>query len=486
MDTSGTNVTAPNYHGCTAPCMTRITFGNSAGDTRSSPFYDYNADALYVGDNAGVLHKFTGIFGSTTPAEASSPWPITVSSGATLSGPVYDSNAGTSTGSGNIYVGDSNGLLWYVRESGSTVGTCTASGSPPCLGQGSVNVGNSSLRPIVDAPIVDSSSEKVFAFIGCSGTSANCGHAENSVSVVQSPVDLGTGTVVTGAIGTSSRESNTFDGDFDNNYYSGNYANGHLYACGLLIGGAARTLYQLSFSAAGQLSTTVVTGPGLALDATSDCSSVTEIFNGTTDRIFMSVPNEGIPSGCTNSGCLMSFVVTAWEASTSYAAGQEILDSNGAIEDVTTGGTSGSTQPTWPGTGSNVTDGSVHWTNQGPFLGTTFPWQGGVTYGTGTVILDSNFNIEKVTAAGMSGLTQPTWPTTVGGIVVDKQVTWTNEGPGNANLAASGGASGIIMDNTVGTALSGASQVYFSPLLNGTCDAISSVGCAIQASQQGL
>jgi len=106
------------------------------------------------------------------------------------------------------------------------------------------------------------------------------------------------------------------------------------------------------------------------------------------------------------------------------------------------------------------------------------------------VILDSNFNLEQVTANtgnDHSGAMEPTWPTTIGGTVVDNHVTWTMEGPGNANLAEAGGTSGLIIDNTVpsGT-LSGASQVYFSPLLNGSCGASSSVGCAVQASQQGL
>jgi hypothetical protein len=491
MDTGSTNVSAASYHGCTAPCMTRLTFSNSANDGHSSPFYDYDSDALYVGDDSGALHKFTGVFGSVTPAEAFSSWPIMVSSGEALTGPVYDTNTGSSTGSGNIYVGDSIGNLWFVRETGSTVGACTASGTPPCLGENDVAVGDGSTRPL-DAPIVDSSSEHVYAFTGCRGAVANCGTATDSAEVVQSPVALGTGTVVTDNLGISSRESNTFDGDFDNNYYSGDYSNGHLYACGNLIGAEARILYQLSFTAAGQLNTTVVTGPALGLDATSDCSSsITEIFNGTTDRIFMSIPSAGLPTGCAGTGCLMSFVVTAWTAGTSYAAATEILDSNGGIEKVTTAGTSGTTQPTWPTTvGNTVADHTVTWTYEGPFLGTTSAWAASTKYAVNAVILDSNFNLEKVTAItgnDDSGSTEPTWPTTVGGTVVDHNVTWTNEGPGNSNLAVSGGGSGVIIDNTVplGT-LSGASQVYFSPLLNGTCGASSGVGCAIQASQQGL
>ena len=490
MDTSSNNVTAANYHACTAPCMTRLTFSNSPSDSDSSPFYDYDADALYVGDDAGVLHKFTHIFGTGTPAEATGSWPITVSSGVALTGPVYDSNTGSSNGSGNIYVGDRVGNLWFVKETGSTVGACVALETPPCLGQNSLAIGDGSTRPL-DAPIVDSSSEHVYAFTGCEGSGVNCGDLNSFAEVVQSPVALGTGTVVTDDLGASSRESNTYDGDFDNNYYSGDYTNAHLYACGNLTGDNPRTLYQLSFNSAGQLNSTVVTGPALSAASSSACSSITEIFNGTTDRIFTSVANAAVPSGCSGTGCVMSFVVTAWDAATSYAAGTEILDSNGGIEKVTTAGTSGSTQPTWPTTvNTTVTDHSVTWTYEGPFLGTTSAWAAQTAYALNMVILDSNFNLEQVTANtgnDHSGAMEPTWPTTIGGTVVDNHVTWTMEGPGNANLAEAGGTSGLIIDNTVpsGT-LSGASQVYFSPLLNGSCGASSSVGCAVQASQQGL
>jgi len=51
----------------------------------------------------------------------------------------------------------------------------------------------------------------------------------------------------------------------------------------------------------------------------------------------------------------------------------------------------------------------------------------------------------------------------------------------------SGGTSGIIIDNTVGTGtLAGASQVYFSTLGSQTCGTSGSGGCAVQASQSAL
>lgn len=57
-----------------------------------------------------------------------------------------------------------------------------------------------------------------------------------------------------------------------------------------------------------------------------------------------------------------------------------------------------------------------------------------------------------------------------------------------AALPAANGTSGVIVDNVVGSGtLTGASQVYFTPLGNQTCTTSGgSGGCAIQASQSGL
>ena len=109
---------------------------------RSAPFVDYANDVIYVGDSVGSLHKFTGVFNGT-PAEVTAGWPIVVNSTHALTSPVYDS------ASGNIFVGDSAGRLSYVRDTNSTVGTC-ASGSPPCLGATTQQVGTAGA--IVDGP----------------------------------------------------------------------------------------------------------------------------------------------------------------------------------------------------------------------------------------------------------------------------------------------------------------------------------------------
>lgn len=55
----------------------------------------------------------------------------------------------------------------------------------------------------------------------------------------------------------------------------------------------------------------------------------------------------------------------SWVATTAYALGQRVIDDNGKVLEVTTAGTSGSTEPTTPGSvGGTVTDGTVVWTRK--------------------------------------------------------------------------------------------------------------------------
>lgn len=62
---------------------------------------------------------------------------------------------------------------------------------------------------------------------------------------------------------------------------------------------------------------------------------------------------------------------TSWSPSTTYAVGQQIVPTaagaNGSYFECVAGGVSGTTEPTWPtGAGNTVADGSVTWTNVAP------------------------------------------------------------------------------------------------------------------------
>jgi len=63
---------------------------------------------------------------------------------------------------------------------------------------------------------------------------------------------------------------------------------------------------------------------------------------------------------------LCPFSSDAWTKTTAYAVGDQIGDPNGNLEEVTTAGTSGVPEPTWPtASGATTTDGTVTWTNKG-------------------------------------------------------------------------------------------------------------------------
>lgn len=55
----------------------------------------------------------------------------------------------------------------------------------------------------------------------------------------------------------------------------------------------------------------------------------------------------------------------SWVHSHSYSLGNEILDPAGHVQKVTTAGTSGSSEPSWNDTGGTTTDNGVTWTDQG-------------------------------------------------------------------------------------------------------------------------
>jgi hypothetical protein len=206
------------------------------------------------------------------------------------------------------------------------------------------------------------------------------------------------------------------------------------------------------------------------------------------------VEDNGRNPACAAGGCLFNFEDTVWQRTSTYALGQEVLALSPAddllfINVVVAAGTSGATAPIWTdAAGSMTTDGTVQWINQGALTATAqATWLAGHVYAVPNRILDGNGNIEVVTTGGTSGGTVPTWSTTPGGTTVDVGVTWTNAGAlGSFVLPATGGTSGIIVDNTVVSGTLGTSQVYFSTLSNQPCGTSGTGGCAVQASQSQL
>jgi hypothetical protein len=136
----------------------------------------------------------------------------------------------------------------------------------------------------------------------------------------------------------------------------------------------------------------------------------------------------------------------------------------------------------------------VHWRSQGPLSAQTpGSWAASTFFAGGQQIIDTNNNIEieSFLGGGTTSGTEPIWPMTEGTSTPDGGVVWYNLGANPvAALAAPGGTSGIIIDNTVNNP--GGSQVYYSTMQDSSCGGNNigngggTGGCAVQASQQGL
>jgi hypothetical protein len=467
------------YRNCTAPCMTTIRLRTAppanvaTDDVTSSVFPDYSNDVIWVGGAGGWLHKFTGVFRGTPTRVTTGGFPVRVNPGNpnALSNPVHDS------ASGNVFVGDYGGFLYRV----SSTGVVTASGQ--------VDFGTG----LVAGPIVDSTAAKVYVFSSSDGTTNCAGLTQPCTAVYLFGTGFAAGTTGTKAIvGASvnfpSNPSPLFEAGFDSKYLAAANATGNIYVCGNT--GGPPTLYQIPINAG--VFGTVVTGPTLT-GTTTGCSPVTDISNpnatgGTTEWIFASAQASGLGNSCASGGCVMNFENTPWLPSHVYAVGQQVLDTHFQVQTCRTAGLSRTTTPAWSTVvGGNTNDNVARWVNQGPQLAAHGTWLAGHVYTAGTAIIDSNGNIQVVTAPGTSKTgAHPAWRTAINSNTPDNNVTWRNTGlPATASLAAAGGTGGIIIDNIVGT-LAGASQVYFSTQSNQVCGSTGTGGCAVQASQSAL
>lgn len=486
-----TRVTNAQYPTCTAPCVTTALLKNLLGtilssDTNSSVFYDYSDDAAYVGDDQGYLHQFNPVFNGVPAEVVSAGWPVQVNpiTPAALTSPVYDYN------SGRVFVADVGGYAYRVGPGTAFVATSS----------GPLDVSNAEGGSgIVVAPIVDSTAEVLYVFAASDG-SGGCDGGADCSAVYELPVDFpANDTGLEATVGSSTisgtAPSPLYFGTFDSDYENSINATGNLYVCGNT--GGPPILYQVAIGD-GVLGASTA-GPVLSSSSITPCSPVTDILNpnaagGPTEWLFASVQDGGSSNACASGGCIFNFVDTPWLPSTAYAVGQQILDDHFQIQVVKTAGTSSAIAPFWTGTlGGTTADNTVRWIDQGQQSAFTLPpWVASHSYAKNTKILDINNNVELVTSSGSrsSGGTMPTFNAVAGGTTSDGTggLVWTNVGA-LATVAApqTGGTSGIIVDNTVGSgALVGASQVYFSTLGNQVCGTSGGGGCAIQASQSSL
>lgn len=141
-------------------------------------------------------------------------------------------------------------------------------------------------------------------------------------------------------------------------------------------------------------------------------------------------PNSMTPKGASWEGNFRFYIDSAtkiWAASTSYSNGDSIIDSNGNKQTVTTAGTTGGSAPTWnQASGGTTSDGSVTWT-QTPGTPNQV-WIASRSFALNMAVIDSNGYVQRVTTAGTSGASIPSFNSTPGGTTADGSVTWTNQG----------------------------------------------------------
>jgi hypothetical protein len=208
---------------------------------------------------------------------------------------VYDAS------SGYVFVGNMTGTLYSV-----------VGGATPSL-HGSAVAGNDA---IADAPLVDSTTGSVFAFVSEGGPYSWTGYN----AIYQFSTQFTTlgfpGVVSVGSAAQAGTGYYLYDGMFDNAYFTSN-GTGNLWVVGNTGVTTGATLYQVAVSGGSLTGTVTARVTGLTPNATNAYpwpSPLTEFYNSNNakDYVFFSV-NRGNKSSCTNtagSGCIMGYDVT--------------------------------------------------------------------------------------------------------------------------------------------------------------------------------
>ena len=391
---------------------------------------------MYVGDDSGVLHKFTGVFNGT-PAEitgggTASGWPQTMTGGGILTSPVLDATDGM------VFVAGSGGFLFRIPPGG---------GSTNLVISGQLAVTGST--GIVDAPIVDNtpSTPEVYVMVGDNNQNAGRGSVDRFPPTFPA---ASLGTFVT--IGTGVTTTAIYDGDFDNIHYSGSGSTGSFYVCGYHGSGTIPRLFEVDIATFTGTPTTIGTIAGTH----GTCSPVTEFLN----------TGSGGAAVTTLSAAITTVGQTAVSVTsgTNIGTGRYIQVGTEDMQVTAGGGTSSLT----------VTRGA---------LGTT----AATHFVTSNVLIPQLDWMYMSTTAGGS----PVTGCTTGDCIYDYEISTAlvaTSAP-TAALVATGGTSGIIIDNSTITA--GESQIYYTTLANQACVGNGTTGnatggCAVQVSQSGL
>ncbi len=293
--------TAATYPGCT----TAYTAENSHSDL----YVDYPSDTGFISANNGLLYHIKNIFSTTTTPSVDFCIPVNASfegaPSSAMSGPVYDPLLN------EVFITDSENIYAYIVNE-SVTGPSFVPATPASYTYGNAASGYN--YPTGPGPLLDAFN----GFIYVSSTY----DAAGETSVTQLLTSLASAAPV--ELGHRSTNVNPllFYGAFDNNYYTYGPANAAstLYSCGTdTTTHNAQDLFAISFSP--------TTGVVNATPAMSDnknvnpggkagvCSPITEFYDGTNDRIFVGMGEEGAATGAD--------VVTMWNVNTQLTSASD-------------------------------------------------------------------------------------------------------------------------------------------------------------------
>jgi hypothetical protein len=500
--------------------MTTVTFSTVNGDTTpldsfSSPFYVYGSDVLFVGDDMGFLHKFTGVF-LGTPAETVSAgpgtfWPSSLTIGVAgdsghLNSPVFVD------GVNEVLVTGNDGLLFAVD---STVGGISSGAGANALDPKLASPG------FEDGMIVDGTTHKVFLFTRASSEFITPSdppfHGTPGIpSIFQ--VDIP-------ANPSSIHLEPYIQAIITDNFNAGTATITTVPVAGDTItvgptwsGGPAATTYKFVAALASANDVLIVAG-----STANTAQNLQAAINANAGQCFA--------SPCFGTGTIANTGATAAVAGSIVTVTATTVGGGGVAFATASGGritlssSTGTLAPPFPsamyiGAFDDLYNGSANGTG---FLyacgthtvgGSTFNaiWYTAVDAGvidTATVLGPTittavstcspitEFNNGSSDRIFVSVTANPataapiSCPSAATGCIMSFQVDSLLTGASGTSARASetGGTSGIVVDNS--SAAGGASQVYFTPLADQACAGSGGVGtgtggCAIQASQAGL
>lgn len=512
-----------------APCMQVIPFSTVNGDpaladNKSSPFYDYAQDALYVGDSSGFLHKFTGVF-LGTPAEvvSASPsavavWPVNLTGGfgllnsPILVGPPYN----------EVLVTDTGGLVYAVDSTKGGVDNTTANNLDPKLADVGFN----------DAPLVDVTTGKMYLYAAASSEFITPSdfpfYGTPGVPSVFEVVIPATPGAIHLPGGSGSGYNGYIQSIIADSYTTGTATIGTLPVAGdtVTVGpswslGPAATIYKF---------VTTLVSPNDVLIGASTANAAQNL-----QAAINANSSQCVTAPCFGTGTAANTGVTAAVATNVVTVTRTTVGGSGVTFTSTSGGrvtlfpTTGTLAPPTSSAAYVGTFDDLYYTNT--TANTGFMYACGTHTAAG--VTATSLWVIAVDAGVMDNTTVGLGPTLTTAVSTCSPITEFNNGSTNndriflsvagnpvtaapiscpsaalgcvmsfdvdsilstgstttARASQAGGTSGIVVDNA--SATGGASQVYFTPLSDQSCAGAGGVGtgtggCAIQASQANL